>query len=121
MARLAVCKQGEMKDGDVRIVEADKLQIGVFRHAGSYHAYSNHCLHQGGPACEGIIRGRVMDILGKDKTFQGQTYDEKDPHFVCPWHGWEYRLLTGECAADRNLRLRRFNIEEDDGVVYVVV
>lgn len=121
MARLAVCKQGEMKDGDVRVVEADRIQIGVFRHAGKFHAYSNICLHQGGPACEGIIRGKVVDVMGADKTFQGQTYDNEDPHFVCPWHGWEYRLLTGECAANTSLRLRRFKVEEADGTVYVVV
>ena len=29
-------------------------------------------------------------------------------HFVCPWHGYEYDLKTGECAADRRLRLKSY-------------
>ena len=64
------------------------------------YAYRNHCLHQGGPACEGIVRGKVVDIYGPDKTFLGQTYDDDEPHIVCPWHGWEYKLQ------DRRMRAR---------------
>ena len=100
-----VCKEIEMKDGDVRIVRQDRIEVGVYRHDGAYYAYRNHCLHQGGPACEGIIRGKVVDIYAPDKTFVGQTYDDDEPHIVCPWHGWEYKLKTGECAPDPKLRL----------------
>ncbi len=93
-----VCKDIEMKDGDVRIIREGKVEVGVYRHAGSFYAYRNDCLHQGGPACEGIIRNKVVDLYAPDKTFTGQTYDEDEPHIVCPWHGWEYKLKTGECA-----------------------
>ena len=68
----------------------------------------------------GIIRGKVVDLLGPDKTFLGQTYDDDDPHIVCPWHGWEYRLLTGECAPDPSLRLKSYEVVERDGGIYVV-
>ena len=50
-----------MRDGDVRIVRQDRLEIGVYRHAGAYYAYRNHCLHQGGPACEGVVKGKVVE------------------------------------------------------------
>ena len=40
-----------MTDGDRRIVTAGRHEIGVFFSGGSFYAYSNLCIHQGGPAC----------------------------------------------------------------------
>ena len=121
MAQIYVCSEKDMRDGDVRIVRQDRLEIGVYRHAGAYYAYRNHCLHQGGPACEGIIRGKVVDIYAEDKSFVAQTYDDNEPHIICPWHGWEYKLKTGECAPDPKLRLKRHEVVQREGGVYVVI
>ena len=54
MAEQFVCKAAEFKDGDRRIVRIGQHEIGVFKHKGEIFAYSNYCLHQGGPACEGL-------------------------------------------------------------------
>jgi nitrite reductase/ring-hydroxylating ferredoxin subunit len=116
-----VCNEIEMKDGDVRIVRQDRIEVGVYRHEGAFYAYRNHCLHQGGPACEGIIRGKVVDIYAEDKSFVAQTYDNDDPHIICPWHGWEYKLKTGECAPDPKLRLKRHEVVQREGGIYVVI
>jgi nitrite reductase (NADH) small subunit len=116
-----VCKDIEMKDGDVRIVRQDKIEVGVYRYSGSFYAYRNHCLHQGGPACEGIVRDKVLDLYDNDRQFLGQTYDKDEPHIVCPWHGWEYKLKTGECAPDPKLRLKRYEVVQREGGVYVVI
>ncbi len=121
MAEIFVCPDSEMKDGEVRIVRQGRTEVGVYRHKGAYFAYRNHCVHQGGPACEGIVKGKVVDLFAEDKTFLGQTYDHDDPHIVCPWHGWEYKLLTGECAPDPKIRLKKHEIVQRDGGVYVVV
>src|ERR1700754_5159191 len=114
-----VCKDIEMKDGDVRIIRQDKVEVGVYRHEGAFYAYRNHCLHQGGPACEGIIRGKVVDLYGPDKSHLGQTYDDDEPHIICPWHGWEYKLKTSECAPDPKLRLRSYEVVQKEGGIYV--
>ena len=121
MSEIFVCKDSEMKDGDIRILRQDRLEVGLYRHKGAYYAYRNHCLHQGGPACEGIVKGKVVDIMGEDQTFLAQTYDHDDPHIVCPWHGWEYKLLTGVCAPDPKLRLKKYEVVQRDGGVYVIV
>ena len=120
MAEQYVGKVGEFKDGDRRIIFAGDNEIGVFRHEGQFYAYSNICLHQGGPACEGVVKGKVVERLGPDKSYLGQTYDHNDPHIVCPWHGWEYKLLTGECAPDPRLRLKKYDVVEREGGIYVV-
>jgi nitrite reductase/ring-hydroxylating ferredoxin subunit len=121
MAEVFAGREDEFEEGHARLLELGDYEIGVYRHAGEYYAYRNQCAHQGGPACEGIIIGRVHDVLAPDKTFLGQRFDEDDPQIVCPWHGWEFRLRTGESPADPRWRLRRYNVLRRDGNVYVIV
>src|SRR2546429_2716152 len=68
MAEQYVGKIAEFKDGDRRIIFAGDNEIGIFRHEGQFYAYSNFCLHQGGPACEGLTIAKVEERLLPDKT-----------------------------------------------------
>ena len=63
MAEKLVGKISEFKDGDRRIVFLGDHEIGVFRENGTFYAYSNYCLHQGGPACEGLTIAKVEDTV----------------------------------------------------------
>jgi nitrite reductase/ring-hydroxylating ferredoxin subunit len=119
MAEWFVAKASELTDGDRRIVTAGRHEIGVFRTGDGYHAYSNTCLHSGGPACEGLLINRVVDVIAPDRTYQGQAFAD-DLHFVCPWHGYEYDMKTGECTADRKLRLKKFDVVTKGDDIYVV-
>jgi nitrite reductase/ring-hydroxylating ferredoxin subunit/multimeric flavodoxin WrbA len=56
-------------------VKLDRHQIAVFFHEDRFRAISGTCNHKGGPLCEGRIR---------------------DEYVMCPWHGWEYSLITGK-------------------------
>ena len=115
-----VAKASEFKDGDRRIVFAGDNEIGVFRNNGEFYAYSNTCLHQGGPACEGLTIAKVEERLRPDKTSQGLYFSETEMHFVCPWHGYEYDMRTGECVSDRKIKLRKYKIVQKGDDVYVV-
>ncbi|MGZ3415656.1 MAG: Rieske (2Fe-2S) protein, partial [Isosphaeraceae bacterium] len=105
-----VAKFSQFPDGERRIVSHDGQEIGVFHWQGKFYAYENLCLHQGGPACEGIMMHKVEDVIGADRTWHGQRFSDQEIHFVCPWHGYEYDLKTGECAADRSLKLKSFDV-----------
>ena len=104
-----------------KIVRIGDVEVGVFRRAGAWYAYENRCLHQGGPVCEGAIMARVEAVLDSGGAYLGERFSEDETHVVCPWHGWEYDLATGACAADRRLRLKRFRVVERGDEVYVVV
>ena len=65
-------------------------------------------MHQGGPACEGLTIAKVEERLRPDKTSMGLYFSEEEMHFVCPWHGMEYDMKTGECVADRKLKLKKY-------------
>ncbi len=121
MAECFVAKADELKEGERRIVIHGDHEIGVFRDKGELHAYSNYCLHQGGPACEGLIIAKVEEDLRPDKTSKGLIFNTDEMHFVCPWHGYEYDMKTGECASDRKLKLRRYEIKQKGDDLYVVV
>jgi nitrite reductase/ring-hydroxylating ferredoxin subunit len=115
-----VAESSDFDEGDRVIIEVNGTEIGVFRHGDGFVAYENRCLHQGGPACEGVLIGKVEAVMAEDKTISGERFSETQIHFVCPWHGWEYDLSTGEAVADRRLKLRRFDVVERDNQVYVV-
>jgi nitrite reductase/ring-hydroxylating ferredoxin subunit len=119
MAEWFVAKASDLPEGDRRIVTAGTNEIGVFHQGGAYYAYSNYCVHSGGPACEGILINQVVDLIAPDRTYQGQTFSD-EMHFVCPWHGYEYELTTGQCVGDRKLKLKKFEVVRRGDDIYVV-
>ena len=119
MPEIFVAKASDLPDGERRIVAHGAEEIGVFHWQGAFYAYQNLCVHQGGPACEGMITQNVVDVIDKNGLYQGQTYGS-DTHFVCPWHGYEYDLKTGECIGDRKLKLRKYDIVKRGDDIYVV-
>ncbi len=119
MAEILVCKEGELGEGAVRVVTSGTAEIGVIRHGGKYYAYRNHCPHQGGPVCEGVRMPAVLDIIAPDRTFLHQDFDTNDMHIVCPWHSYEFHLETGVSVCDGKIRLKKFDVVEKNGAVYV--
>ncbi|MEA2907059.1 MAG: hypothetical protein QOI12_4446 [Alphaproteobacteria bacterium] len=120
MPEVFVEKIPDFAEGDRRIVFHGGLEIGVFHWQGQFYAYQNLCLHQGGPCCEGVIMHKVEDVLGPDKTWRGQTFNADEAHFVCPWHGYEYDIKTGECAGNRSLRLKSYEVVRRGQDLFVV-
>ena len=120
MAEVFVAKVADFPDGDRKIVQSGAHDIGVFHWEGQFYAYSNLCLHQGGPACEGLIMHQVEDVIGPDKTWIGQKFSDSQVNFVCPWHGYEYNIETGACAGDPKLKLRSYPVVVKDAGIFVV-
>ncbi len=101
------------------IIYVDELEIGVFRLGDEVFAYENRCAHQGGPSCEGHILPKVVTVLGENQITLADRFSDREVHFVCPWHGWEYDMRTGRNAGNPKLRLRKFDVVQRDGEVYV--
>jgi nitrite reductase/ring-hydroxylating ferredoxin subunit len=114
-----VSKAAAMSDGDRLILTVGEREIGVFCKDGGYFAYANYCVHAGGPVCEGLIINRVVDLIDADRKYEGQTFSE-DVHFVCPWHGYEYDLKTGECVGDRTLKLKKFDVVRRGDDIFLI-
>ncbi|MFC6882573.1 MULTISPECIES: Rieske (2Fe-2S) protein [Actinomadura] len=118
-ARVLVGSASDFREGDRKLVQVAGRTVGVFRVEGRFYAYENTCLHQGGPVCEGRYFPKMTAVVTGDGRVLGEKYDESEPHLVCPWHGWEFDLRTGEFCGDRSKKLRSYTVETEGDEVYV--
>jgi len=63
---------------------------------------------------------RVVEPVESDGTVRMFQYHPEDTHIVCPWHGYEYNIKTGEHPGNAALKLRKANVTVRNGEVYVV-
>ena len=98
------------------IEEVDGLEIAVFNVDGEYYAVANHCPHQSGPLCE----GRLTEAVTTDEDDWMLTWDGDERVIRCPWHNWQFDVRTGEHLDTSSYRVPTFDVEVEDGRVYVV-
>ena len=111
----------DLSEKERKLVTVGGREIIVFRQRDRVYALSNYCLHMGGPVGEGKLIGRVESHIADDGTHLGDTFSEEVTHIVCPWHGYEYDIETGGCAALPSEKLKRYTTQVRDGDVYVTV
>jgi len=97
---VVVAEAAAIPDGERKIVQAEGLSIGVFHHKGSWYALRNSCMHRGGPVGTGPLEGDTL---------------------VCPWHGFQYNITTGECLADPSARLDMYPVIVQDGIIHLQI
>lgn len=119
MTRIAVGPADELQPGDRAIVDTDRGEVGVFNVDGEYYALLNTCLHQRGPVCT----GKVLPLTTGEYVGLGERVEERfaDEAVVkCPWHGWEYRLDSGDLVGG-NVSLPRFDVVVENDTIFVEV
>ena len=120
VGEIRVGRVADFADGQRAMVEVDGREVFVFEREGRFHAFENVCPHMGGPVGEGILMGKVEAVLGENREVLRERFSTTEIHLVCPWHGWEYDIETGECAAFRRIRLHRYEAVQRGDEVYVV-
>ena len=113
---IVVCPASEIPVGERKIVEGEGFSIGVYNIDGKFYAIKNVCPHAGAPLCEGHIQtthrpGAVGEF---DPALEGRV-------LRCPWHGWEFDIVTGKGLYDRNSRVATYPVEVDEAGNIVVV
>ena len=108
----------DVLEGGRVVVDVQGTEIGIFRLDGRLYAWENRCAHFGGPVCQGVLMNRVVERLDGEKRSLGDDFDDQ-LHIVCPWHGYEYDIRTGEHPADPKARLRPIDVEEREGEILV--
>jgi len=105
---LRVASKSEFAEQGMRVKVVEGREIGIFRLGDEFFAYENICPHAGGPVCQGKLMGRIEEQIAADKTSHGANFSKRDVNIVCPWHGYEYDVRTGEHQAHSALKLTRF-------------
>ena len=72
-----VCPVNELPPGDMRLIEWEDLEIGVFNCGGTLYAIEDRCSHDNGPLAEG-------------------EFDSDNCTVECPRHGSLFDLKTGQ-------------------------
>ena len=118
MPECFVAKASELNDGDRRIVIAGRGDRRVLQ--GRRLLRLQQLLRPfRRSGLRGLMINRVIDVIAPDRTYQGQTFSD-EVHFVCPWHGYEYELKTGECVGDRRLKLKEYDVVRRGDDIFVV-
>lgn len=102
MERYPVLRIDELPEHGHKIVEAKGIQYGIYRINGQYYAWRNVCPHAGAPVCVGKVCGTRLPSLVYE-----YKYGRENEILRCPWHGWEFDLLTGEHLVDPDTKLRK--------------
>jgi 3-phenylpropionate/trans-cinnamate dioxygenase ferredoxin component len=77
MPELDVCPVEELPPGEMKIVTAGPVSVGVYNLDGRYYALEDRCSHDDGPLCEG-------------------EFDPETGVVVCPRHGAEFDIRSGD-------------------------
>ena len=95
---IKVAQKSEIPEDGGKLVEAAGREIALFRVGDKIYAIDQICPHAGGPLSEGGIHGELA---------------------MCPWHGWEFNVKTGECAFNPEIKVDTFEVKEDGEDIYV--
>jgi nitrite reductase (NADH) small subunit len=109
----------DFPEGSHKVVKVGGRQIGVFNIRGEFYGLPNVCPHQAGPLCEGkFVTGSL--ISNAETNWEPQWIHDGEV-MICPWHGLEYHIPTGQCMAYPKIRVRRYEVFVEDGKVKVKV
>jgi nitrite reductase (NADH) small subunit len=78
-------------EGEAKEFRVHDVSLCVATLRGTPHAVNNVCPHRGGPLAEGHVEhGRV----------------------VCPWHQWEFDLVTGVSTHSQNAKVTAYPLQQ---------
>ena len=103
------------------VVSVDGVELGIYCHAGEIRAWHNVCPHQGGPVCQGKIMPRTIQQVRADGKNGGPAFHPADKNIVCPWHGFEFDILTGRHPAHPQVGLRPVPVRAEGDQVVVTL
>ena len=98
-----VCPLDELPPGEVKIVHAGLLSVGVYNLSGELYALEDRCSHDDGPLCEG-------------------DFECDDGVAICPRHGANIDIRTGRALTLPAVApVRTFPVHVEDGIVKVKI
>lgn len=110
----AVAEVTEIPPGERKIVEIEGQSVGIFRVGDEYVAILNVCPHEFAPVCMGRVGGTTLPSAPGE-----WKWGREGEILACPWHGWEFELLTGKALFANRPWLRLFPIKVEGDQIFV--
>ncbi|MDP6605200.1 MAG: Rieske (2Fe-2S) protein [Dehalococcoidia bacterium] len=121
MPEVKIGATSSFEDPGRRVVDVAGVQIGVFRLDGEFYAYENRCPHLGGPACQGKMLPLVLEDVGEGGKSAGRVFSKDQLNIICPWHGFEFDIRTGQHVVVSTYRLRPVKVRTDGNDVFITL
>src|SRR5207237_8501537 len=103
LAEIEVCPVEELPPGEVKLVRAGELALGVYNLGGELYAIEDRCSHDDRPLAEG-------------------DFDVEEGYAVCPRHGAHIDIRTGEpLTLPAVFPVETFPVRVEDGIVKVSI
>ena len=93
-----IANKNEVPEGTGLAKDFDGKSVALFNLAGTFYAINNICAHRGGPLGEGSFEGEEV---------------------MCPWHGWQYNVKTGECSTSPSICQKKYPVKVEGEDVLV--
>ena len=98
-----MCPVDELPPGEVKIVHAGLVSVGVYNLDGEYYAIEDRCSHDDGPLCEG-------------------DFDCDEGVAICPRHGANIDIRSGRALTLPAVQpVDTFPVRVEDGMIKVEV
>ena len=94
----SVASFDDFPDGAGREFTITDRIVAVFRQGDELWAIDGICPHAGGPLAEGALNGCIV---------------------TCPWHGWQFDVLTGRHCLSSRIQQQTFPVQVVDGEIQV--
>lgn len=106
-----VASVDEIAPGASKLCTVGGREIGIFNVKGSFYALSNKCPHEGASLC----KGQRVGLAEADEPGQYRLSREGEL-LRCPWHGWEFDILTGQSWCDpTRTKVKSFHVKVESG------
>jgi nitrite reductase (NADH) small subunit len=112
--RHRACAVWDIPRGSVKRVIIAGVELGLYHTSGKIVAYRNVCPHAGAPVCSGKLTGTTLPT-----EVYSYAWGRSGEILRCPWHGWEFDLVTGAHLADPQTRLRSYVVVVIENDVFV--
>jgi 3-phenylpropionate/trans-cinnamate dioxygenase ferredoxin subunit len=81
----------EFEPGEIRKKMVGSRAIAIVRKGDSFLAVRDLCPHQGAPLSSGTVSGTPRRCVPGEEI----VLDRVGEILICPWHGWEFDLISG--------------------------
>jgi nitrite reductase/ring-hydroxylating ferredoxin subunit len=71
--------------------------------------------------CEGLLSGTTSASFDRETLEYEKEWIKQGRIVICPWHGWEFDVASGEATHDEDIRLISYPVRVDDGSIVVEV
>lgn len=113
---VVVGRAGEIPLGGKKIVQVERRSIGIYHLESGFHGILNYCPHQGAELCKGTVHGthRPGPAMEFTPALPGRV-------LRCPWHGWEFDIVTGKGLYDDRGRVSTYEVRVNEAGELIVL